>query len=40
MKGHTKGLIDIQTKEIWLEAKDTAPIDFPQPPKKIAQGNP
>ena len=40
MKGYTKGLIDIQTKEIWLEAKDTAPTGFPQPPKKIAQGNP
>ena len=40
LKGYTKGLIDIQTKEIWLEAKDTAPTGFTQPPKKIAQGNP
>lgn len=24
LKGYTKGLIDIQTKEIWFEAKDTA----------------
>ncbi len=40
LKGYTKGMIDIQTKEIWLEAKDTAPTGFPQPPKKIAQGNP
>lgn len=23
LKGYTKGLIDIQTKEIWFEAKDT-----------------
>jgi hypothetical protein len=23
LKGHTKGLIDIQSKEIWFEAKDT-----------------
>lgn len=23
LKGFTKGLIDIQTKEIWFEAKDT-----------------
>ena len=22
LKGHTKGLIDIQSKEIWFEAKD------------------
>ena len=24
LKGYTKGLIDIQTKEIWFEAKDTS----------------
>jgi hypothetical protein len=23
LKGYTKGLIDIQTNEIWFEAKDT-----------------
>lgn len=23
LKGYTKGLIDIQTEEIWFEAKDT-----------------
>ena len=40
LKGYTKGLIDIQTQKIWFEVKDTAPTGFPQPPKKIAQGNP
>jgi hypothetical protein len=36
LKGYTKGLIDIQTDEIWFEAKDTdrnsrgdtAPVNF------------
>jgi len=26
LKGYTKGLIDIQTKEIWFEAKDTGKV--------------
>jgi hypothetical protein len=26
LKAYTKGLIDIQTKEIWFEAKDTGKV--------------
>ena len=28
LKSHTKGLIDIQTNEIWFEAKDTSRFSY------------
>lgn len=34
LKGHTKGLIDIQSKEIWFEAKYTAKATLHSRPRQ------